>query len=302
MNINYFRYYKFLYEEKNITKTAERLYISRQALSKAIASIEEELGTKLINGTHNGVVFTSAGDYFYKRVLVILKEYERTLFEIHQLNENGCFSIRLGVDYMTTYIYDDEALKPFLDKHPSIYVERCIATPDDLEKGYIENQYDIVLSHIRVPSPTTIQKITHIPFGILLCVNDELAKKDYLTIEDLKDRYVCATGGNILFVQECNQFFKAISSNIVVHATATNELFTNLKFIEDKKALFITTGYYRNSISGSNLYKFLPFKYDGLRKLPNHDVFMYCEENLCARKEVKEFFEYLKTLPTKISS
>lgn len=300
MNINYLRYYKFLYEEKNITKAAERLYISRQALSKAIVSMEEELGTKLITGSHSGVSFTSAGDYFYKRVLIILSEYERTLFEINMLNENGCMSIRLGVDYMTTYIYDDASLKKFIQDHPSIHIERFIATPDDLEKAYIENQYDIVLSHIRVPSTTSIQKISHIPFGFLVFSSDTLANKSYITLDDLKDRYVCATGGNLLFIQECNQFFKTTGTSIVVHATATNELFTNLKFIEENNAIFITTGYYLNSISGSNLYKFIPFNYNGLKKLPNHDVFMYCEENYSAQKDIKELREYLRKLPTKI--
>ena len=173
-------------------------------------------------------------------------------------------------------------------------------TPDDLEKAYIENQYDIVLSHIRVPSTTSIQKISHIPFGFLVFSSDTLANKSYITLEDLKDRYVCATGGNLLFIQECNQFFKTTGTSIVVHATATNELFTNLKFIEENNAIFITTGYYLNSISGSNLYKFIPFNYNGLKKLPNYDVFMYCEENYSAQKDIKELREYLRKLPTKI--
>ena len=163
MNINHLNYFKVLYEEKNITHAAENLYISRQALSKAILSLEEELGVKLTRGTHNGVEFTTAGDYFYKRTCILLKEYETTLNELKNMNEKGDYIIRLGVDYMTTYIYDEEALLPFTKTHPSVHFEWIIRTPDELEKGYIENQDDIVLSHMDVPYTTEIKNISHIP-------------------------------------------------------------------------------------------------------------------------------------------
>ena len=84
------------------------------------------------------------------------------------MNEKGDYTIRLGVDYMTTYIYDEEALLPFTKTHSSVHFERIIRTPDELEKGYIENQYDIVLSHMDVPYTTEIKNISHIPFGVLL--------------------------------------------------------------------------------------------------------------------------------------
>lgn len=300
MNINHLNYFKVLYEEKNITHAAENLYISRQALSKAILSLEEELGVKLTRGTHNGVEFTTAGDYFYKRTCILLKEYETTLNELKNMNEKGDYIIRLGVDYMTTYIYDEEALLPFTKTHPSVHFERIIRTPDELEKGYIENQYDIVLSHMDVPYTTEIKNISHIPFGVLLLSKDPLAKKKYLTDSDLENRKVYATGGNLLFVKECNQFFKSIGSSVTVRATETNELFTNLKFIEQKEILFLTTGYYRHSIEGSKLYKLLPFYYTGLKKLPNHDVYMYYEKNKLPQSLIHDLIYYLKTLPTKI--
>lgn len=300
MNINTLNYYIALYEEKNITKAAERLYISRQALSKTINVLEKELGTTLVHGKHNGVEFTQAGEYFYKRATILLHDYEKTISEIQLMNENGDLSIRLGVDYMTTHIYDDDALQPFLDIHQTMHIERIIDTPDNLEKGYLENKYDVILSHITVPSSTTKTWVSHVPFGVLMKADDSYAKKKFITVHDLEKRNVYATGGNLLFVKECNQFFHMIHSTCSVSATATNELFTNLRFIEEKNILFLTTGYYINMIKGSKQFKFVPFYYDGLKTLPNHDVYLYGEKIFVSRSEIHELILFLRSLPTKV--
>lgn len=60
-----------LNETKNITKTAERLFITQPALSKRIQNIESELGVPILLRHQKGIVFTSVGE----KVI----EYARTM-------------------------------------------------------------------------------------------------------------------------------------------------------------------------------------------------------------------------------
>ena len=46
---------KTLYEEKNITKTAEKLYITQPALTYRLQAIEQEFGVKIVNRGKKGV-------------------------------------------------------------------------------------------------------------------------------------------------------------------------------------------------------------------------------------------------------
>ena len=64
MNLNQLYYFKKLSEVKHFTKAAQELHISQPSLSYSISSLEEELGTNLIQRsgriislTENGVEF-----------------------------------------------------------------------------------------------------------------------------------------------------------------------------------------------------------------------------------------------------
>lgn len=52
-----------LYETRNITKTANRLYLSQPTLTKRIRSMEMEWGIRIIQSSNKGIAFTPLGEY-----------------------------------------------------------------------------------------------------------------------------------------------------------------------------------------------------------------------------------------------
>ena len=54
---------KVLFEKKNITKTAESLYISQPSLTKKIQQIEKEYHVEMVIRGTKGVHFTPQGEY-----------------------------------------------------------------------------------------------------------------------------------------------------------------------------------------------------------------------------------------------
>ncbi len=55
-----------LYQEQNITKTAETLYLSQPALTKRLRQIEKEFGVQIVQRGSRGVHFTPQGEYLAK--------------------------------------------------------------------------------------------------------------------------------------------------------------------------------------------------------------------------------------------
>lgn len=50
----------------SFTKAAKEEYRSTVAVMKQISSLEQEVGVKLVNRSHQGISPTSAGKYFYE--------------------------------------------------------------------------------------------------------------------------------------------------------------------------------------------------------------------------------------------
>ncbi|MDO4976230.1 MAG: LysR family transcriptional regulator [Eubacteriales bacterium] len=64
---------------KNITKAADALFISQQALSKCLKGLEEELHVRLISRKNHGIDLTQDGLYLYERFHDICDQYTMAL-------------------------------------------------------------------------------------------------------------------------------------------------------------------------------------------------------------------------------
>lgn len=86
-------------QTKSMTKTAERLFISPQAVSKSIKQLEQELDTELLIRNSMGVTPTKIGEYVVERAKTMLGEEEKIGQMIaeskQQSNQENTFSIRI---------------------------------------------------------------------------------------------------------------------------------------------------------------------------------------------------------------
>ena len=95
MNISQLRYFLKTAELLNYTQTAEALFITRQSLRQAIASMEEELGVPLFDITHNHLTLTGEGDYLRISAAKVIGEYDAMISGIQRLSANP-ISIRIA--------------------------------------------------------------------------------------------------------------------------------------------------------------------------------------------------------------
>lgn len=140
-----------LYTCKNITKTAERLYLAQPTVSKRIQLVEEELGITLIQRSKHGISFTANGEYIAvkaSQINAILAEIEHHLAE-SKTAPTGV--IRLGSTNAVTRSSLPELLRTFRMKHPGYSVDLTVKHSSILANLVSDGSLDLALINGDLP-------------------------------------------------------------------------------------------------------------------------------------------------------
>lgn len=113
---------KTLSGEMNITKTAQRLYISQPALTYRIKQIEKEFGVDIITRGKKGISFTTEGEYIVEYALRMLSNLKQTKDFVQNVSAGVRGTIRLGVSSNFVHYKLPSLLKSFLTQYPEIHI------------------------------------------------------------------------------------------------------------------------------------------------------------------------------------
>ncbi len=197
MKINNMREFIRLSENRNYTKTAEELYIAQSALSRHIASIEEELNVKLINRDRNTFSLTPAGEMVVGDFQKILSLYEKMLEKLARLDDIESGEIRLGYLYYDADYYVSKIRDTFHKHYPKIKLVLIPYDPLRLEEDLLSGRIDAALIYgvDDCPLPT----IEYMPF---LKIPYTLIYDPSHRFSDLKDISPSDLNGEKLLVPE----------------------------------------------------------------------------------------------------
>lgn len=111
---------KILYEEKNITKTAEILYLSQPSLSYRIKQLEKELGITILKRGRRGIEFTERGEYLAKYADDMHLKFIDLKESLSNMDEQLHGTLRLGVSRSIALYTLPTILHNFLELHPNV--------------------------------------------------------------------------------------------------------------------------------------------------------------------------------------
>jgi DNA-binding transcriptional LysR family regulator len=109
-----------LHEEQNITRTAERMYISQPALTYRIKNIESKLGVKIIHRTKQKISFTLEGEYVAVHAAEMVNQFRQLKDKLKNANEEDEGTIRIGVSSNFARYILPTVLKEFLEHYPKV--------------------------------------------------------------------------------------------------------------------------------------------------------------------------------------
>ena len=114
---------KTLYHYKNITKTANALYVSQPAMTARIKLLELELHVQLIERNNKGIKFTSAGEILVCYASKHLEEYKRLKEKLVDTDNDLCGTIRLVAPYLLIRSRIPAVIKAFNILYPKVRFE-----------------------------------------------------------------------------------------------------------------------------------------------------------------------------------
>ncbi len=86
MDIKQLRAFLAVANARSFLGAADTLYISRQAVSKTISQLEEELNIELFVRDQSGAMMTPAGIYFYPRAMALVADFDKLGQEMRDID------------------------------------------------------------------------------------------------------------------------------------------------------------------------------------------------------------------------
>ncbi|WP_047691357.1 LysR family transcriptional regulator [Vibrio sp. ZOR0018] len=127
-------------EAGSFSLAAERLGMTKSAVSKRISSLEDNLGTRLFHRSTRKLTLTESGEEFsdYARNSVYIAQQGITAATLNQGNPKGTLKINAPMTFSRLHLAPH--LKEFLDLYPDIKV---ILSMDDQVVDMIAGAYDV---------------------------------------------------------------------------------------------------------------------------------------------------------------
>ena len=211
MNQTHLSYFILVYKYKNISKAADEIHISRQALSKIINALEREMDARLFNRTQDGLVPTDIGSDLYHHAEIILHEFEA----IQNIN----YLEKLRKKEVTIYAFDAiielltaDFFIQFSNKHPDIILNIQEATDEDAKTRLILNQCDLAIVTDAIDlSNVNKTFLFHAQYSVIINKDNPLSQKKVLKFEDFNSQKLIGKSSELKYY--CRDVNKKINNN-----------------------------------------------------------------------------------------
>ncbi len=125
MTIKQLSYFSKIYESGSLSKAADALYISQQALSRILGSLEQEFGVPLFTRGRNGIRPTGLGTELYRSSQKVLREMSALEEHIQTFLQPDSGRLTIGLAAGTRYfntINTRSVWHEFQNQHPQISI------------------------------------------------------------------------------------------------------------------------------------------------------------------------------------
>lgn len=189
MEIRVLRYFLAIAREENMTRAAKYLHVTQPTLSKQIKQLEEEIGKKLFIRSNYSIKLTDEGLLLRKRAEDILSMVDKTMEEFQALDDITGGDIYIGAAESESFSYFATVAKDLQLQYPNVkfhlYSGNTEVIAERLDRGLLD--FAIIVQEVDLSKYNYIKIPTSDTWGVIMRKDGPLAKKEYITIEDLID-------------------------------------------------------------------------------------------------------------------
>ena len=189
VNTRLLRYFAVVAQEGNLTRAAERLFVSQPALTKQIKQLESQIGAQLFTRSRAGMTLTAAGQALAEKTPVVLGGWNEALRETRQAASCAGRVLRVGFLAGAANEATQPIIAAFARRRPGWRVEMRAATWLDPTAGLADGHVDAALLRLPFPGQDTLR--TEVLFTearwVALPAAHPLADRDVIGFHELRD-------------------------------------------------------------------------------------------------------------------
>ena len=136
---------KTLNEEKNITHTAKRLFLSQPALTDRLKRLEAEFGCTLFLRQPRGIQFTSEGELLYRFFLQMESSYQKIRDSLSDARIHPAGTLSIACSNVFAKYHMPRILTQFRKTYPRIEIHMKSGFSHDRYRDFLEGKYHICI-------------------------------------------------------------------------------------------------------------------------------------------------------------
>ena len=190
MELRVLEYFLAVAREENISAAANTLHVSQPTLSRQLMDLEKELGKTLFIRGNRKITLTEEGMLLRQRAAEIINIVQKTETDIKASTDDIFGYIYIGAGEARCFKFIAKAVSYLQDQYPGIHVHLSSGDYEDviekLESGVLD--YGLVFHDYDKSKYNAVTLPSIDRWGILMPRDCELAKKSYITPQDLHDK------------------------------------------------------------------------------------------------------------------
>jgi DNA-binding transcriptional LysR family regulator len=183
------RYFAAVAAEGNLTRAAERLFVSQPALTKQIKHLESQLGVQLFTRSQAGMNLTAAGQALVTGIPAVLAGWDQALKETKAAASRAARVLRVGFISSAANEATQQIIAAFARRRPGWRVDLQQAAWSDATAGLASGEVDAAL--LRLPFPGQDEMRTEVLLTearwVVLPATHTLAACDQISFRQLWD-------------------------------------------------------------------------------------------------------------------
>lgn len=142
-------------ETGSFINAADKLSLSKSAISRFLNTLEQRLGVRLLQRTTRKVTLTNEGNLFYQRVKDILALIEESESELHPHQSEPAGLIRINVPVSFGIHHLAPLWAEFMSRYPKVELN---VTLNDRIVNLLDDGFDLAVRIAHLPNSTLISK------------------------------------------------------------------------------------------------------------------------------------------------
>ncbi len=259
MNDKNFDYFLTIAEQKNLSRAAEKLFISQPSLSQYLNRLENELGVKLFDRTKSPLRLTYAGERYLRYIKQVMALNKQMYAEFDEIKSNRRGRLTVGINTQRGAFMLPEIIPRFYEKFPCVELKIMEGSSDYMENLLMKDKIDFCFLNLTNYDEEfsyehlmheKIFLVSHKNHPIVSGINTSLEKPVNIDINWFKEQpFISLMPDQNLSVLAANLFGKyGLKQNVVME---TSNLTTALNLVAQNIGYFtfVPEVYARHSLN-----------------------------------------------------